>query len=343
VVEVLSTKSDKWNEYLKCFKPSETDIYFTKEYHRLHEENGDGKALCFVYREDSSIAMYPFIMNEIKGYALTVEYYDIESVYGYSGPISNSKEEKFLSNFENAFLEYCNKNNIVAEFIRFHPLINNFSIFKKNIEVIHNRKTVYLDVEKDINSIWEQDITSKNRNMIRKAEKNGLNVIVNKEYRAFRNIYKLTMDKVSADSYYYFNDGYFNYIKKYDNFTLMNVMYKDIVIASSIFMIYGEYFHYHLAGSLKEYLNLAPNNLLLWEAIKIAHSLDAKLMHFGGGLSNSESDNLFKFKSSFSNKLADYYIGKRIHNKSIYKFLIDEWEQKNNRKASILLQYKMRI
>jgi lipid II:glycine glycyltransferase (peptidoglycan interpeptide bridge formation enzyme) len=343
MVEILSTESDKWNEYLNYFEKDKRDIYFTLEYHKMHEINGDGKAQCFVYREESNIAIYPYMINEINGYELNEKYYDIESVYGYSGPLANNCNESFLKKFEDAFLDYCSKSNIVAEFIRFHPILGNSNIFSKNIETIYNRKTVYLDVENDIESIWKHNISSKNRNMIRKAEKSGLRVIINNDYSTFRNIYKLTMDKVSADSYYYFNEYYFDFIKDYKNFILMNVIFNNMNIASAIFMSYGDYFHYHLAGSIKENLNLAPNNLLLWEAIKLAHNNKARFMHFGGGLLINDNDNLFKFKTSFSNSFADYYIGKRIHNKGVYDYLISQWEQKNNKVAKILLQYKTKI
>lgn len=115
---------------------------------------------------------------------------------------------------------------------------------------------------------------------------------------------------------------------------------QDKTIAAAIFMMYGEYFHYHLAGSRKETLNLAPNNILLWEAINYAKDKGYKRMHLGGGLTDSTEDNLFRFKARFSTRYADFYIGKRIHNTKIYHYLIDAWEKRNGKKAVLLLQYR---
>ncbi|OOM77940.1 FemAB family protein [Clostridium puniceum] len=338
--DLLYTSSPKWNEYLEIMNKDNEDIYFSKNYYNMYEQNGDGKAELFVYKEENDIAIYPFMLNEIKGYRLDKKYYDIESAYGYGGPLTNNYDEKFLMNFENSFLEYCSANNIIAEFIRFHPLIKNENIFKKNIKVLHNRTTVYLDLTKGIQAIWKEDIKSKNRNMIRKAEKNGLVVENSDDYEEFQSIYSKTMDKVEANDYYYFNENYYKQIKNSDNYILLNVKQNDMVIASAIFIKYGKFFHYHLAGSLKEYLKFAPNNLLLWEAIKLACSSGAKMFHFGGGLSDCIDDKLFKFKSSFSKNTTDFYIGKRIHNNEIYEYLINEWEKENEKKATILLQYK---
>ncbi len=53
--------------------------------------------------------------------------------------------------------------------------------------------------------IWN-NITSKNRNMIRKAKKNGVVVYSGRYpeiFQTFRNIYNSTMDKDNAEKYYY--------------------------------------------------------------------------------------------------------------------------------------------
>ncbi|GKX65527.1 lipid II:glycine glycyltransferase FemX [Inconstantimicrobium mannanitabidum] len=338
---VLDASSKDWNKYLYDINIDFQDIYYTSDYYKLYEKNGDGKGKLFVYRESNNIAIYPFMLNEIENNNFESKYYDIESAYGYGGPLTNSYNKKFLSNFEDEFLKYCNENGIVAEFIRFHPLIKNEKIFNENIEVLHNRITVYLDLTRDVDVIWKEEIKSKNRNMIRKAEKSGLTVEESKDFQCFKNIYEATMKKVTADSYYYFKNDYYDFMENSDNYIILNVKKENQIIASAVFMIYGQYFHYHLSGSLKEYLNYSPNNLLLWEAIKYAKAKGCRIMHFGGGLTNSVDDNLFKFKKSFSNELADFYIGKRVHNKKVYDSLIEEWERKNNKKATMLLQYKV--
>ncbi|WP_017211320.1 lipid II:glycine glycyltransferase FemX [Clostridium beijerinckii] len=337
---ILDSNSNEWNNYLGNINKSFQDIYYTSGYYNLYEQNGDGKAKLFICKEGNNLAIYPFMLNEIIDYKLGGKYFDIESAYGYGGPLVNTDDKIFLNNFENEFLTYCNEENIIAEFIRFHPLIKNERIFNKNIEVLHNRFTVYLDLAKGLDRIWKEDIKSKNRNMIRKAEKSSLNVEINSEYNIFKDIYSKTMDKVKASEYYYFSEKYYREINRTKNYILLNIKKEDITISSAIFIKYGDYFHYHLAGSLQEYLKFAPNNLLIWEAVKLACESGAKYFHLGGGVNNSLDDKLFKFKNSFSNNIADFYIGKRIHNKEIYAYLISEWEKKNNMKSKILLQYR---
>lgn len=336
--------SDKnWDIANKEIPINKQDIYFTKEYYKMYERNGDGSGKLFYYSDGKgNVALYPFMLNKIYGYSLDQDYYDIETAYGYGGPISNCLEERFLEEFEEEFMRYCKSNNIIAEFIRFHPLLKNETIFKNNIDVIYNRRTIYLDLTKGIERIWEEDIKSKNRNMIRKANKSGLCVEISHDYENFKEIYSNTMDKVDANDYFYFSDSYFSNLKNNDNCLLLNVKRENKIIAAAIFMGYGDYFHYHLAGSLKEELIYSPNNLMLWESIKYAINNGYKNMHFGGGLTDNLQDSLLKFKSSFSKTYKDFYIGKRIHNDKIYSHLIKYWEKRSGKKAKLLLQYRMK-
>lgn len=340
--KVLDSSSLEWDDYIEKLSVEKRDIYLTREYVSLYETNGDGLARLFIYEDGNNIAVYPFLLRQIQGYRLDICYYDIESAYGYSGPIvSDEMNGEFLSNFEELFCKYCKEYNIVAEFIRFNPYIKNENIFKKNISVIKNRTTVCLNLDKTVDEIWKDDINSKTRNMIRKAEKLGLHVEIKNDYKSFKDIYEETMKKVSADSYYYFKPSYYINMEGNSNFSMFNVKFGEDTVASAVFMTYGEYFHYHLAGSKKEYLSFAPNNLLLWEAIKYANKNGYKLFHFGGGVTNSSDDNLFKFKSSFSKDRLDFYIGKRVHNPKIYDFLIKEWEKRKQKESELLLRYRI--
>lgn len=337
-VIILHTEDEKWDYYVRLLPLELQDIYYFRKYHQLYEKKGY-MAELFVYIEGEDIGIYPYMKTEVNRPYLEKRYYDIETVYGYGGPLANNKTEGFIRRFEKEFDEYCETNDIVAEFVRFHPVIKNEHLFNE-INVIHNRKTVLLDVSKEVDDIWMNQVSTQNRNIIRKCYKNGLCVEQSTDYDEFKKIYEETMNKVGADDFYYFDTNYYKKMSVSSDFYLLGVKYDNKYIAMGIFMQCGEYFHYHLAGSRKEYLKLSPNNLLLWEAIKYANKNGSHYMHFGGGLTDSEEDSLFRFKSKYSKESLDFYIGKKIIKKDIYDLLIDEWEKLHQRKASILLQYK---
>lgn len=72
----------------------------------------------------------------------------------------------------------------------------------------------------------------------------------------------------------------------------------------SIILFANKQMHYHLSGSVMEYRNLAPSNLLLYKAALWGCEHGYKTFHLGGGVGSGE-DNLYKFKAAF-NKNSNY-------------------------------------
>lgn len=191
--------------------------------------------------------------------------------------------------------------------------------------VIDLGKTVAFDLASP-EVIWD-NIISKNRNMIRKAEKNGIEIRHGKGldlFADFKRIYNATMDKDNAEEYYYFGDAFYESIHNdlHDNYEMFYAVLNGEIIAMSIMLYGNKQMHYHLSGSMIEYRNLAPSNLLLYQAALWGCEHGFKTFHLGGGVGSGE-DNLYKFKAAF-NKMSDYQfsIGKQIFDQEKYDELV---------------------
>jgi lipid II:glycine glycyltransferase (peptidoglycan interpeptide bridge formation enzyme) len=344
----LSNKKE-WNYYLAKLQTNKTDIYFTPEYYQLYEDLGDGKANCFVFEHEGDIAIYPFLLNSINelGYELDKEYFDIQGAYGYNGVIASNYNNSFRKYFYMAFYQFCNKNNIVTEFTRFNPLIGNHQFSEDYLEVSQNRQTYALNLEQPYEDIWSLMYSSKNRNMIRKSQKNNLSVIVENKIDEFHQIYIEAMEQIKAKEYYCFPIKYFQNMQELLNkntFFLFVIGHNEKKLAAMILFLYGDYAHYHLSGRARDNSDNSVNNFLLDEAIKLAQQKGAKFFHFGGGITTDKNDNLLKFKSNFSKERLNFYIGKKIHNPVIYDEVIRQWEEKAMHNKSFtsnnLLRYR---
>ena len=185
--------------------------------------------------------------------------------------------------------------------------------------------TVYLDLTKNEGTLLKE-MNKKTRNLIRKAQKKGIQISIseNKEdLKEFTKLYTKTMKRANASSKYFFPLKFFTNTFKYlkNNAKLFVAKYNGKIIASSIFLHKQDLLHYHFSGSDENYLNLAPNNLLLWEAAKWGKRMGCTKFHLGGGLSDNYDDSLFHFKSGFSNTLSKFYTVNVIHNNNVYKTL----------------------
>lgn len=342
-----------WNELINLLPSEKRDVYFTAKYHKIQELENYGNAECFVYKRGNEFVIFPYLKNKIEStFELSDEYFDIESVYGYTGPVSNSTNEKFLADFKLEFEKHCIENNIVCGFIRYHFLTNNEKnnvFFKNNLL---DRETVYVDTNQSIYDIWDSEISSKNRNIIRKAKLNNLSIQIisnptDEEIMFFVETYHQTMKILNADDYYFFSLDYLKNTFKilHKKTYLFNVLNKEgKIMCTSMFFHFGEYFHYHLSART-EYADNTSNNYLLYKAIQFAQDLNAKYFHLGGGRTKMEDDSLLKFKQSFSTQRAKFHISKEIFIPNVYNQIINKWNSLNPEKAEklkhLLLRYKL--
>jgi lipid II:glycine glycyltransferase (peptidoglycan interpeptide bridge formation enzyme) len=214
--------------------------------------------------------------------------------------------------------------------------------------LIEDRKTIAIDLSLDENDIWMKEIHTKNRNVIKKGEKNRLTFVVDNDYKYlpdFIRLYDATMDKLDAADFYYFKQQYYDeLVKKLPNSFLGVVLYENRVVSAAIFMYEGKYGHYHLSGSDVSALKLSPNNYMLWHAALELKKRGVKVFHLGGGTTSSDDDSLFCFKSRFSKHTYQFCLGKLIFNQNLYNEICKDWERKNPAKVEqykhFLLKYK---
>lgn len=330
---ILTLKERRdWDNYFKSLPQSQQDIYFSPEYYSLYENNGQGKALCFVFEEGKDILLYPFLMNSVNGlgYQLDKEYYDIQGAYGYNGLITSCHDFDFIGRFHNCFDSFCQEYNIIAEFSRYHPLLNNQLLASPQMKNFYSRKTVKLNLTLSLDEIWMKQFSTKNRNVIRKAEKDGVMVVESDDYELFRMMYDQTMRNLNAEEFYFFPQSYYDEFKSAfgDGVMLCLAMYEGKPISGSMFMFSHDYAHYHLSGRDRNYSKIAANNAVLWYGIQKAKERGCKWFHFGGGTTSEDDDMLLHFKQNFSKDNGEFWIGKRVHNQQLYDEVIRQWKEK---------------
>lgn len=310
----------QWDRIVRSFL--EWDVYYLSGYVKAFQIHGDGDPQLLYYEAGGLKAIYVYMKRKtaIEGY------YDSVTPYGYGGVLfDGDTSEQNLQAFWKAYVEKMKEEGIVDNFVRYHPVLANAIPMKQISTVIDLGKTIAFDLASP-EVIWE-NIISKNRNMIRKAEKNGITIEHGKGMDLldkFTEIYNATMDKDHAEEYYYFKRPFYESIDRdlQNNYEMFYAMYEGRPIAMSIMIFANGRLNYHLSGSDIEYRNLAPSNLLLYKAALWGYGQGCKTFHLGGGVGSGE-DNLYKFKAAF-NKNSDYQfsIGKEIFDQEKYDELV---------------------
>jgi len=321
---------DKWNTIIKSF--NNYDVYYLSHYVKAFQIHGDGEPLL-IYYEDNDIRAINVVMKrdishdeKFRNLIPNNTYFDIITPYGYGGFILEGNiNEDSLSRLNSVYSGYCKDNGIISEFVRFHPVLENYKIANTiyDISILGPTVTVSLNSKDEI---WN-NFSSKNRNVIRKAIKAGVKIYCGNDkhlFDEFKIMYNTTMDRDNAEQYYYFNDDFYHSVMNdlKNRSLIFYATLEDKIISMSIILFTNKQLHYHLSASYKEYLTYAPTNLLLYEVACWGVDNGYKTFHLGGGLGCKE-DSLFKFKAAFNNQSnTKFCIGKKIFDIKKYEELI---------------------
>jgi hypothetical protein len=261
-------------------------------------------------------------------------YYDFETAYGYGGPVFSVCSVEWVRESLGAMTDHFRSAGYLCGFVRFHPLLGNAGLCKGEMSVLYDRKTISLDLKPSVEDIWSGQISSKNRNMIRKAEKNGLEYRTEYDYASlgeFKELYNSTMLRLGADGFYFFQDGYYDdFVRRIADKGFLGVVRdKGKTVGAALFMLCGAYGHYHLAGSDRSCSCPGINNFLLWNTAKEMKEKGVEFFHLGGGTGSDPEDSLYRFKRSFSRHENDFNIGKWIFDEDAYNAVCAKWEKEN--------------
>ncbi len=306
------------------------DIYFEPAYAELYKAE-DSEAVEYRFESNLGVVTNLFLKRKINvDIGDDIQYFDLVTPYGYGGPVIHSvtdgKKEELIASYIQAFQEYTRVNNIVAEFVRFHPIIGNGVDFKEAYNSIYDRKTVGTTLTYE--DVIATEFSKHKRKDIRKILKNpDIHYEIDEHPTTlddFIEVYYSTMDRDNADDYYYFGKEYFRKMLEAfpDHITTGKVFLGDRLIAMGVYFRYGKYLHAHLSGTILEYLEYSPAYLLKYALAIYGHEKGYEVIHYGGGSSRSPENGLYKFKKEFGkNTEFDFYIAKKVWNGEVYEKL----------------------
>ena len=319
-------QAEQWDALVRSFR--DYDTYWLSGYVNAFRIHGDGEPLLF-YAEAPGVRGINVAMKRdvaadprFAGRIQEGKYFDLATPYGYGGWLIEGEDPGALFSQYEAYLL---KNGFVSEFVRFHPMVGNHAACEGWYDVKPLGEVVHIEL-KSPEDVWN-NMSGKNRNVIRKAMKNGVKIYNGRFpaiYERFREIYNGTMDRDDAEQYYYFGKEFYESVL--EDLPLNAQMFwaeKDgVVIAASIVLAANGRMNYHLSGSLREYSSLAATNLLLYRAALWGCEHGCRTFYLGGGVGSGE-DSLFKFKRAFyKGELNRFRIGRRVFDQAAYDELV---------------------
>ena len=317
-ITIIENKED-WDKLLS--EVINYDFYHTYDYHQIAKKNSE-KAVIIKYEREEFLIGLPLLIRKIDN----SQYFDATSVYGYSGPLINElPSSNEIEQYQKELTQFFLKKNIISVFTRLHPFIPYQNTILKDFgKTISLGKVVNIDLSIDP-GLQRQKYHRRLKNHVNKANRNlTLKIAKSKEdYATYISLYRENMERVSAKSFYYFEDDYFEKLINAGDFNTRVLLAVDNesekVIAGGMFIETNNIIQYHLSGAANDFLHLNGIKFLIDHMRLIANKEgNSKMFNLGGGLGANESDSLFRFKSSFSDDFHQFYVWKLIVNNEAY-------------------------
>ena len=298
--------------------PPETRLFTLSPVYAAADSARDAslETIYLGYREGDSFWLHCAHRGRIP----TGQLFDLQSPYGYGGPVANTDDREFLARVWADYANWCRQNRILAEFVRFHPLAANWRFYGGVIRNDRDTVAIQLDADNALMAGYQPRC----RTAIRKA----IAARIAARWRdladnvpQFGDFYRKGMAAIGAKDFYSFGDDYFSTLAGISGVRLLTCELDGEWLAAGIFLRGAASLEYHLSAATDLGRKLSCTNLLLHSAAEWARTEGLTWLYLGGGTDRRTDNPLLFFKAGFSNCRFLFRVGFAIHDRDEYESL----------------------
>jgi len=320
---------DAWQRAWEQLPSDQRDVFGRSEYYAAFDGQDGAIAECAVLSLNEKVIIYPYLrqpIHTLDWLNLDEPCFDLIGAYGYGGPLGQVDNVELWSQFAEAFGDYCRKTDVVAEFVRIHPLLDAKSPMSSHYEVTLANRNVVVDLQQDDEALW-RSYKGNNRKNVNKALREGVHILREhvpaEHFDRYLEIYQSTLERVGAKDFYRFPDTFYKVLHEQmpESVIYFFAEYQGQIASCELCLMSETTIYSFLGGTDAQYFAVRPNNLLKHELIRWARDQGLKYYLIGGG--SKMDDGVFRYKRSFASQgVVDFYIAKRVHNRGSYSELI---------------------
>ena len=283
ITELRKEEEKDWDKYV--YKSNTSTFYHQIGWRNVVEKTYKHKPIYLIAKEESEIkGVLPLFLMKSMIFGKKL----VSVPFAPYGGVCADNET-----VENALIDEAKR--ITKECGADYLELRQFNRNKTELAANDAYVTSILELDKNPDVLWNTFRKSMRR-YVRKANKNNFQVTINsKNLKEFYNIYSQSMHNLGtpAHSYTFFR----NILLEFPEDTnIATIEYKDKVISTIFLLYFKNMVIYGWGASLKEYLELSPNYLLFWEAIKDSCEKGLDFFDFGRSQPNT---GVFLFKEGW--------------------------------------------
>lgn len=332
MLEIFEKGETLWDRTWGDMPSSQRDVFARRCYYEAFSAP-DELAIpeCAVLRDHRGIIMHPYFRCPLTRYEwldAPPDRFDLISAYGYSGIYGNVECPDLVDDYLQMFNEYCNSTGIVAEVVRLNPLMDVPPSLRKTHRLLRANSQVVVDCQRSDEDIFGSYLHN-NRKNVKKALRSGVSIIREsvdgRRFGDFRKIYEDTMQRRCAREGFLFPEVFYQKLHEglSEKIQVFYSVLEGISISAELVLCSDSSVYSFLGGTLKEYYDIRPNNLLKHEIIKWARDNGYGFFLLGGGPEGN--DGIYEYKRSFAPQgVIDYHLASRVYDHELYQALIEK-------------------
>lgn len=342
-VTLLKPEDPRWQSELSHVQH---EFYHMPDYLSLEAQRLKGIARALLVTSDEASLILPLILREVSLVAEDgneLSFKDAVSPYGYPGPLVNLKngdKRSFVQAAIEAASPVLRETGVVCAFVRMNPFLNNSPLFSGVGSLVESGSVVWIDLALSTKEL-QRGMRSRFRSYLNATLRSGATVRFDLEWRHledFTRLYYLSMDRVGAADWYYFDRSYFQSLRSIlgDDLKLCVIEKDEEVVAAGLFAVSGGIVQYLFSGTdIDSGLDHATKLMMVFVR-DWAKASGNSIFHLGGGVGGGK-DNLGRFKQGFSKLMKPFYTWRLIFDFPTYNAAIRAWNfnsQQTNGKQS---------
>jgi hypothetical protein len=304
------------------------DLFFDQSYGRTYETIGDGECEVFKFQHSKGTVKHTFIKREIAVKIDGETYYDLATPFMYGGPIISDCSEgdrwELVDEFQWAFQSYCEENNIICEFVRFHPVHSNILDFVGYYDIDYVGEGFATDLA-SFRSPEHVEFSEPTRSMIRSALCSGVEYSVSSEreqFDKFKRFYFALAKHTNGQGAKDTDEPFFNKCMESlgDKLVVVEATYKRITIGMSLNFTEDKEIYCHSSLALPEFESLNPRHVMQYGMTRWGKTHGFEMVHLGGASAKDVEGELYLYKKQFAlNTSFRQCVGRKVWNPEVYR------------------------
>ncbi|MCK4763570.1 MAG: peptidoglycan bridge formation glycyltransferase FemA/FemB family protein [Candidatus Aminicenantes bacterium] len=240
------------------------------------------------------------------------------------GPLmrENNREKELTGLLLRHYNREIKRKAIYSQYRNFWEQADSIPVFREHGYTYEEHLNLHIDLTKSEEQLW-REVSSKRRNEIRRAKKEGTTVKeltreteIKEAYEILKEVYSRARLPLHDRSL--FNAAYDILFPK-GNIKFFGAFYEKKLIGVIVVLCYKDRVYDWYAGSRREYYKKYPNDLLPWEVFLWAKKAGYKLFDFGGAGKPGVPYGVRDYKKQYGGSFVNFGRHEKVHKPLLMK------------------------